>query len=381
MKPTREQFLPFGLPLLGEEEINEVVATLASGWLSTGPKTLQFEKEFAAYVGVKEAVGLTSCTAALHLALLAHGIGAGDEVLLPSFTFAATANMVVNVGAKPIFVDIAEEDFCIDPDLLERSITANTKAIIVVHYAGLPARMEAINALAKKHHLVVIEDAAHAAGSEYKGKKIGGLGNTASFSFYATKNMSTGEGGMLTTDDPDVADFVRKNRLHGISKDAWKRYEKEGSWRYDVEYAGWKYNMFDLQAAIGVHQLRKLDAFLEKRNDYAIQYDNAFEGVKGLILPPKKMDAFHSYHLYPIRVQSMPRDHFIEKMAERNIGTSVHFIPLHLQSFYQKTFGYREGDLPATERIFNEIVSIPLYPKMTEEDVAYIIESVHQILK
>ncbi len=380
MLSKRELFLPYCLPLVGEEEEKEVLETLRSGWLSTGPKTQQLEQDIAVYTGAKYAVGVTSCTAALHLALLAHGISKGDEVIVPSFTFAATANMVVNVGAIPVFADIDKDLLVIDPVDIESKITSKTKAIIPVHYAGHPANVNSIQKIAEKHNLIVIEDAAHAIGSKYDGKSIGGHGNTTCFSFYATKNMCTGEGGMLTTDDDKVADFAKKNRLHGISKDAWKRYSKEGSWRYEVEYAGWKYNMFDLQAALGIHQLKKLDSFIETRTKYAHIYDEFLSGISGVTIPSRAANITHSYHLYPILLEKMERDQFIQRMSEYNIGTSVHFIPLHLQPFYQKNFGYKYGDLPVTEGVFEHIVSLPLYPKMSEEDMTYVIEALREVL-
>ncbi len=380
MDKAHEKFMPFCLPTIERDEINEVVAILRSGWLSTGPKTRQFEKDFASYIGVKYAIGLTSCTASLHLALLAHGVGPGDEVIMPSFTFASCANMVVNVGAKPIFVDIREDTLNIDPEKIKGAITRNTKAIVPVHYGGNPYDIEAVNEIAKNKKLIIIEDAAHALGSEYRGKKIGSFGNTTCFSFYPTKCITTGEGGMLTTNNRSIADFVIKNRLHGISKDAWKRYSKGGSWRYDIEYAGWKYNMFDIQAALGICQLKKADKFMKIRNEYASLYTDGLKDLKRIKIFSTEALSRHAYHLYPILVEGFARDLFIEKLAKKNIAASVHFIPLHMQSFYRKKFGYKRGILPITEGIFRRIVSLPLYPKMTKGDVNYVIHSVKEIL-
>ena len=376
----RKQFLPFAAVSFGAAETAAVIATLKSGWLSTGPKTLQFEKEFARFTGARHAIGLTSCTAALHLALLAHGIGKGDEVIVPSFTFAATANMVVNVGATPVFADILPDTYNLDPRDITKKITKRTKAIIPVHYAGQPANLDQVMAIARAHTLVVIEDAAHAVGATYAGKPIGSHGNTACFSFYATKNLTTGEGGMLTTNDDRIAEAVKKNRLHGISRDAWKRYQKGGSWRYEVTAPGWKYNMFDLQAALGLSQLKKLPAFLRRRADYAARYDRLFEASAGIRTPVVAPGLTHARHLYPILVDAKKRDYVIAQLARRNIGVSVHFIPLHLQPFYQKTFGYRKGDLPVTEAVFARILSLPLYPKMTKKDCEYVAAHVNDII-
>lgn len=371
--------IPYAQPSIGEEEIQEVIDTLKSGWLSTGPKTLQFEKSFAEYVGVKHAIGLTSCTAALHLALLAHRIGPGDEVIVPSFTFAASVNTIIHVGATPVFADISEHTYILDIEDVERRITLKTKAIILVHYGGYVADIDAFNALAKKHGLVIIEDAAHAVGSERKGKQVGSFGNTTCFSFYATKTMTTGEGGMVTTDDDAIAEHAQNLRLHGMSKDAWKRYAKGANWRYEIVAAGWKYNMFDLLAALGIHQLKKLPSFIDTRRAYAEQFKEGLGKIPGLILPPDSSDIRHSYHLYPIRISGGRRDGFIETMANLDIGTSVHFIPNHLQPYYRER-GSKEGDLPITEKVFSEIVSLPLYPKMTPEEVSHVIQATKKAL-
>lgn len=381
MGKKEEIFIPFARPWLGEEEINEVIDTLKSDWLTTAGKTRQFEEDFAAYIGVKHAVGLTSCTAALHLALLVHDIGSGDEVILPSLTFASTANTVVHVGARPVFAEIKPDTVCIDPEDIKKKITKNTKAIIAVHYAGHPANLDAINAIAKEYNLVVIEDAAHAIGSEYKNKKIGAGKNTTCFSFYPTKTMTTAEGGMLTTDDSKIAERVRVLRIHGMTKDGWNRYGKDGSWQYQIVEPGWKYHMFDVQAAIGMHQLKKINFFIEKRNEYATLYDVAFDGIEGIEIPVRYGDVLHSYHLYPVKVKRGKRDEFYKGLKERNIGTSVQFIPLHLMPYYENTFGYAKGDLPATEKVFEQIISLPLYPRMEKKDIERVITSVQEVLK
>jgi len=375
------KYIPFSVPSIAREEIKEVADTLKSGWLSTGPRTQKFEEDFAYYTGAKYAVGLTSCTAALHMALLAHGVGRGDEVIMPSFTFASCANMAINVGARPIFVDIKADSFNIDPESIKKNITSKTKAIIPVHYGGQACDIEEIKKIAKdSNNIVVIEDAAHALGGEYRGKRIGSSGNTTCFSFYPTKSISTGEGGMLTTNNKRIADFVRINRLHGMSKDGWKRYSRKGSWKYEIKSAGWKYNMFDIQAALGIQQLKKLDGFIETRNKYAKMYNDGLADIRGIVTPYESLDTLHARHLYPILLEEFDRDTFIELLAKKNIGTSVHFIPLHTQPLYKNKFGYRRGDFPVTERVFKSIVSLPLFPKMTQGDIKYVISSIREIL-
>ena len=360
--------------------MNEVADTLRSGWLTMGPKVLEFEKRFAKFIGTKYAIAVNSCTAALHLALLAHDIGPGDEVLVPAFTFVSTVNVILHVGAKPVFVDISRESLNIDIADITKKITKKTKAIIPVHYAGLSADLESIAKIARKHHLIVIEDAAHAVGSKYNGKYIGAHHNTVCFSFYATKNLTTGEGGMLTTDNPKIADFVGRNRLHGISRDAWKRYSKEGHWRYDVVYPGLKCNMTDMQASLGLHQLEKLPKFIQRRREIAVIFDKAFAGYSGIqvIHPPK--NCMHVYHLYPILLATYNRDVFMEEMKKRNIGVSVHFIPIHHFSYYKKHFPVKKGSLMNTDEVFEKIVSLPLYPAMTDADVKRVISAVKDII-
>ncbi|MEO0093833.1 MAG: DegT/DnrJ/EryC1/StrS aminotransferase family protein [candidate division WOR-3 bacterium] len=381
---VRQNFLPFALPSIGDEEINEVIATLKSGWLTTGPKTKLFEKEFASYIGVRNALAVNSCTAGLHLALLACGIKPGDEVILPTMTFAATANVVIHCGAKPVLADVGD-DLNIKISEIERLITPKTRAIIPVHFAGQPCAMAEITALAKKHNLVVIEDSAHAVGATYRGKKIGTISPVTVFSFYPTKNMTTGEGGMVCTEDDELAEKIRILSLHGISKDAWKRYRKEGSWYYQILYPGFKYNMTDIQAAIGLCQLKKLDSFLAQRKHYAQIYTDAFRFVSEIILPPVASHSTHSWHLYVIllKLESLRinRDQFIQALNYENIGASVHFIPIHLHPYYQKAFGYRIGDFPNAEWLYQRIVSLPLYPKMTRKDINDTITAVIKIIR
>lgn len=373
--------IPYCLPEIGEEEIAEVVDTLRSGWLTMGPKTIAFEEQIAAYTGAKYAVAVNSCTAALHLSLLAYGIGPGDEVITSPYTFASTGNVIVHSGARPVFADIQRDTFNIDPEKINEAITPKTKAIIPVHFAGQPCDMKEIQEIADDHNLVVIEDAAHAIGAEYRGKKIGSLSDATCFSFYATKNMTTGEGGAVTTNDPKIADKMRILRLHGISKDAWKRYSAQGSWYYEIEECGWKYNMTDIQAALGIHQLRKLDGFVETRRKYAEMYSTGIRDFEGVVTPLEKKGQKHVYHLYPVLLNEMDRGDFIREMAEMGIGCSVHFIPLHLHPFYRDTFDFKRGDFPNAEWVYEREVSLPLYPKMRMTDVAYVMECVSEILR
>lgn len=382
--PVRDSFLPFALPDLGEEEINEVVDTLRSGWITTGPKTKRFEDEFRRYIGSKHAIAINSCTAALHIALAAAGVGPGDEVITSPLTFCSTANVIVHLGGTPVFADIGE-DHNIDPSEIERRITPRTKAIIPVHYSGQPCRMDEILACARNHNLLVIEDAAHAVGAKYRDRMIGTIGDVTAFSFYAIKNMTTGEGGMITTDDDELAERMRLLSLHGISKDAWKRYTSEGSWYYEVIYAGYKYNMTDIQAALGIHQLARLEQFLEVRSKYVAMYNEAFGEMPEIRIPIVHTDVRHAWHLYVIQLDLerlvINRAQFIEALRAENIGTSVHFIPVHLHSYYRQTFGHKRGDFPSAERIYDRIVSLPLYPKMTEEDVGDVIAAVNKVVR
>ena len=377
----RKEFLPYNKPSMGKEEIDEVVDTLKSGWLTMGKKTIQFEEDIEKYVNVKHAISVNSCTSGLHLSLLALNVGNGDEVITSPYTFAATGNVICHVGAKPVFVDVQEDTFNINPEKIESAITGKTKAIIVVHYAGQSADLSEIEKIAKKHNLKIIEDAAHAIGSEYKKKKIGSFGNLTCYSFYATKNLTTGEGGAIVTDSDELAEKLRVLRLHGISKDAWNRYSEKGNWYYEIEECGWKYNMNDIQASLGIHQLKKLDNFIEKRQELAKIYDRELSKLENIPIPPKKPDRNHVYHLYPILLQDYDRNEFIQEMTKRNIGTSVHFIPLHLHPFYQKNFGYKEGDFPIAESLYNKEVSLPLYSKMTEEDARYVTKSIEDIIR
>ncbi len=380
-KEDKKEFIPYNLPSIGQEEIEEIIDTLKGNWLTQGPKTFQFEKQLADYLGVKHVIAVNSCTAALHLSLIVLGIGKDDEVILSPYTFASTANVVCHVGARPVFVDVQENTFNIDPEKIEKAITPKTKAIIVVHYGGQAADMDEIKKIADKYNLKIIEDAAHAIGSEYKENKIGSLGNLTCFSFYVTKNITTGEGGAITTNDDILANRLRILRLHGISKDAWKRYSQEGSWYYEIEECGWKYNMNDIQASLGVVQLKKLDGFTHRRQYLAEIYNKELKNIHDILLPFKKEGRNHVYHLYSILLKNYDRNKFIEEMRKRDIGVSVHFIPLHLHPFYQKEYDYKKGDFPVSESLYNREISLPLYPKMNEEDIYSVTEAIKEILK
>ena len=384
MYRKRETFLPYSVPLIEDDDINEVVETLKSGWVAKGPRTIEFEKRFAEYTGAKYAIAMNSATAALHIALIAGGVKPGDEVITTPITFAATANTIIHVGATPIFVDVDPNTFCIDANKIEEKITDKTKAIVPVHYTGHACDMDKIRAIAEKYNLFVSEDAAHAIDTYYKGDLIGKKGDCASFSFYATKNICTGEGGMLTTNREDIAEKARVMSTHGMSKAAWNRYGKGGSWRYDIEYPGHKYNMFDIQAALAKTQMNKLTAMQDRRKEIVKKYEEAFSKLDGIKLPPEAAYTTHSWHLYVVRLEldklTIDRDKFIELMGEANIGTSVHFIPVHLMSYYRENYGYNEGDLPVAESYFDTILSLPLYPKMTDEDVQDVINAVTHII-
>jgi dTDP-4-amino-4,6-dideoxygalactose transaminase len=384
-RPPRASFLPFALPHITQAEIDEVVDTLRSGWLTTGPKTKRFEREFAERVGAPYAIAVSSATAAMHLALDAIGLKLGDEVIVPVYTFTATAEVVVYFRARPVFVDVDLATCNLDPAQLERHITPRTRAIMVVHMAGLPAEMDAILAVAKAYGLPVIEDAAHAFPAKYRGRMIGSIGDLTAFSFYANKTLSTGEGGMLTTANPTYAEQAAMMKLHGISRDAWKRYTAEGSWYYEVLQAGYKYNMTDIAAAIGLHQLARSEWLLERRRAIAQRYTEAFSQWPELETPPGTADVDeHAWHLYMLRLRpehlTITRDAFIQALKQANIGTSVHFIPLHLHPFYRDTYRLAADDFPVALQAYQRAISLPIYPGMTDEDVEDVIAAVEQIV-
>ncbi len=372
--------VPFHRAPVGEEEVQAVSEVIRSGWLTMGPKTFEFEKEFAKYVGAKHAIAVSTGTAALHLSLEAAGVLAGDEVLLPTTTFTATAEAVTYVGARPVLVDIDPVMMNIDTEDAARRITPKTKAIIPVHLAGQPCEMDAIHALARVHHLRVIEDAAHALPSEYRGIRVGQISEFTCFSFYATKTLTTGEGGMITTNNPEAAERMRLMRLHGIERDAWKRYRGDGSWYYEVSEAGFKYNLTDFQSAIGLVQLAKCDAMRQARDRIARLYSDAFSPCEELVIPAVRPDRSTSWHLYILRLRldrlNLDRNGFIETLHRRGVACSVHFIPLHLQPYYRRTFGYHPGDFPRAEMEYHSCLSLPIYPGMTETEINHVITAV-----
>jgi len=379
----RAEFLAFSPPVIGEEEIREVVDTLHSDWLTTGPKTRRFEQEFAQYVGATGALALNSCTAGLHTALAALGIGPGDEVITTPMTFAATVNVIEHVGARPVLVDVEPDTLNIDPVQIERAITPRTRAVIAVHYSGHPADLDPIEELARENDLFVIEDAAHALPARYKGRMIGAGHNPTAFSFYATKNLTTAEGGMLT----GGAEFLERARpisLHGMTRDALTRYTKGGSWRYEITSPGFKYNMTDIQAAMGLCQLRKLEGFDWHRREVVKAYNAAFAHEDALELPVERDDVQHAWHLYVLRLRTealrIGRDQFITELTERNIGTSVHFIPVHAHPYYRDRYGYEDQDFPVAFSNFERMLSLPLNPRLDRFDVEDVIEAVLDVV-
>ena len=381
----RDEFLPYCRPYFDDDELNRVADVLKSGWWTKGSVTREFEKVFAEYVGAKYAVAVNSCTAAMHIALVAKGIGEGDEVISTPMTFCSTINTIVHTGAKPVLVDIDSKTGLIDVDKIEAAITEKTKAIVPVHYAGQSCDMDKISAIAEKHGLFVLEDCAHALSTEYKGKKIGSMGNACAYSFYVTKNISTAEGGMLTTDDEELYEKASVISLHGMSKNAWSRYGTKGDWKYEVCDPGFKYNLTDIAAALGIAQMNKLDEMQDIRTEYAEIYNKAFDKIDGITYLKDNGLGKNSAHLYVIQIDKnkfdIDRDTFIELLKEYNIGTSVHFIPICMHPYYINNFGYKKGDFPETEKMFEGIISLPLYPSMTREDVMYVIEAVREIAR
>jgi dTDP-4-amino-4,6-dideoxygalactose transaminase len=411
----RNSFLPFALPDLDETEFQQVKSAMESGWITTGPKTKQFEQEFAAAVGATHAIAVNSCTAAMHLVLESIGLQPGDLVITTPYTFAATAEVIRYFDAAPVFVDVEPETFNIDTRKLaevtaalknmsssasiflppalrnsaERGKLGSLKAIVPVHMAGNPCDMDAINAIADWHDIPVIEDAAHAYPTRYKGLPIGCSSNNrvrsaTCFSFYATKTLTTGEGGMICTSDAAIAERCRIMALHGISKDAWKRYTAEGSWYYEIMAPGYKYNMTDLAAGIGLAQLNKAGRMLRRRSDIARQYTEAFRDMPELHVPFEGTEVQHAWHLYMLRLNldrlCVDRAQFVEELKQRNIGASVHFIPLHTHPYYREKYGYRPEDFPVAYREYQREISLPIYSKMSDDDVTCVIEAVKDIV-
>ncbi|MCD6507709.1 DegT/DnrJ/EryC1/StrS family aminotransferase [Candidatus Poribacteria bacterium] len=362
-----------------------VAEVIRSGWLSTGPRTLEFEKEFARYVGAKHAIATSSCTSALHLSLVASGVEEGDEVITSTFTYTATAEAIGYTGARPVFADIDPATLNILPDEIEGKITDRTRVIIPVHVAGYPCRMDEIYDIAGRYELSVINDAAHAISTEIGGRKIGSMEHLNCFSFYATKNITTGEGGMVTLNEDELAEKLRLMRLHGIDRYTWARLQGDRRWYYEVVERGFKYNMSDIQAAMGLCQLRKIDEIQRRREEIAARYTRAFSDIEPILTPSIPADGKHSWHLYIIRLNlemlRIDRDEFIRQMAERGIECSVHFIPLHLHPFYRKRYGYKPGDFPKAEQAYRQVVTLPLFSGMKDEEVDLVIDCVLDIIR
>ena len=379
-KVARDNFLVFGAPFIGEEEIDEVVDTLRSGWLGTGPKVARFEELFRHYVGAEYAIAVNSCTAGLHLSMVVSGLRSGDEVITTPMTCCATVNSIVHAGATPVLVDCDRDTLLIDPQRIQDAITSRTRAIVPVHLCGRPCDMDAILNIAARHNLIVIEDAAHAIETTYRGRKVGAISPLTVFSFYVTKNVVTGEGGMVTTNDPKVAEKLRLYSLHGMSKDAWKRFSDSGYKHYQVVVPGFKYNMMDLQAAIGIHQLARVEVALQRRNEIWQRYNQAFADLPVTVPASDEPHTLHARHLYTLMIDKgkcgVSRDEFLERLHSQNIGAGVHYVGVHLQPYYQTRFGYRPEDFPNATWISDRTVSIPLSPKLTDEDVEDVIEAV-----
>jgi dTDP-4-amino-4,6-dideoxygalactose transaminase len=377
-------FIPFHRPWIGPQEEAEIIDTLRSGWLTTGAKTRRFEQQFAEYVQARNAIGVNSCTAALHLSLIAYQIGPGCEVITSPITFAATANVIEHVGATPVFVDVQPDTLNMNPNMLKSAITPRTRAIIAVHFAGHPCDMDAIHRIAEQHDLAVIEDAAHAVESEYQDRKIGHLSSTTCFSFYATKNMTTAEGGMVTTDNDELAERLRVLSLHGISVDAWKRYRPGEYKHWDIIAPGFKYNMSDLQACLGIHQLARIEQMRQLRQRWVKMYDEGFGDIPEIVPLQRHDNVKCAYHIYPIMLDTdrlkIDRDEFMGSLQERGIGIGVHFRPVHLHPYYRDKYGFKAGTLPVAEKAGERLVSLPLFPGLIEGQVQRVVEQVRELV-
>lgn len=382
----RDEFLVFGAPRIEQPEIDEVVACLESGWLGTGPKVAQFEKDFCQYKGQWGLpVAVNSCTAALHLSLVASGIGPGDEVITTPLTFCATVNAIMHAGGTPVLADVNRKTFNIDPQEIEKKITDKTKAILPVHFAGRPCDMDSIMSIAKKHNLMVIEDCAHAIETQYRGQHAGTFGDFGCFSFYVTKNIVTGEGGLILAKTESSAQRLKTLALHGMSKDAWKRFSDDGYKHYQVVECGFKYNMMDIQAAIGIHQLRQVEAYWEERRRVWGVYNQRLRDLPVELPAAPEADTRHAYHLYTILVDEskagISRDQFLNGMAKQNIGVGVHYMSVHEHPLYQERFSWNPDDYPNSRAIGRQTVSLPLSAKLTDEDVADVIRATKSLLK
>ena len=384
-QPVRDTYLIFGSPQILDAEIEEVVATLRSCWIGTGPKVAAFEQKFREYIGDGHALAVHSCTAALHLAMITAGLQPGDEVIVPSMTFAASANAVIHAGGKPILADVDRQTMCLDPNDVERRITPRTRAIMPVHFAGRCCAMGAISELAARHNLRIIEDCAHAIETLYHGRHAGTLGDLGAFSFYVTKNVVTGEGGMVTTANPEWAARIKMLALHGLSADAWKRFSDEGFKHYEVMEPGFKYNMMDLQAALGLHQLARVEPNLRRRQEIWTRYDEAFADLPVFLPAPEEPGTRHARHLYTLLVDTgrlrAGRDDVQSALHRQRIGTGIHYRALHLHRYYRETYGYACDDLPNAAWISERTLSLPLSPKLTDEDVASVVLAVRRTLE
>lgn len=382
--PVREDFLIFGSPDIRDEEIDEVVATLRSGWVGTGPRVGRFEEAFRDYVGAKHALALNSCTAALHLSLIALGVKRGDEVITTPMTFASSGNVIHHVGAKPVFVDCERDTMCIDPALVEEAVTGRTRALLPVHFAGRPCDMARIMEIASRRRLKIIEDAAHAVETVAQGRKVGTIGDATCFSFYVTKNVITAEGGMVTTASEEVANWIKVAGLHGLSKDAWKRYSDEGFKHYEVTFPGYKYNMMDLQAALGIHQLARVRENHSRRAALWAKYLEAFADLPVVLPVPVREGDVHAHHLFQLLLRTedlrMSRDEVMQALHAENIGTGIHYVALHLHPFYRDSYGYERGQFPNAEWISDRTLSIPFSTKLTEKDTDDVIRGVRKVL-
>jgi dTDP-4-amino-4,6-dideoxygalactose transaminase len=380
---SQPPYIVFGSPTIDREAIAAVAQTMETCWIGTGPRVHEFEAEFARYVEAKHALATSSCTAALHLAMVASGVGAGDEVITTPMTFCATANAILHTGATPVFADCQRESMNIDPAAIEAAITSRTKAIVPVHFAGRPADMDAITAIARRHNLLVIEDAAHAIESRYHGRKIGSIGHLTCFSFYVTKNMTTGEGGMVTTNDAALAEKIRVLGLHGLSADAWNRFSDAGYRHYDVVWPGFKYNLTDIAASLGLSQLPKLGGWLKRREELWHRYDQEFAGLPLTTPAAPAPDTLHARHLYTILLDAkgpLSRDAFMAEMHRRQIGTGVHYRALHVHPYYRDRWNFRPEQFPTAFAIGQSTVSLPLMPKLTDEDAGRVIAAVRALL-
>ena len=381
--PVRKTFLPYGRQSIDEADIQAVVDVLRSDWLTTGPKVLEFEEAFAAWVGAKYAVSFSSGTAALHGAAFAAGLKPGDEAISSPMTFAATANCVLYQGATPVFADVSPDTLNLDPEDCARRITSRTKAILAVDYAGHPADLDLFAALAEKHGLVVIEDACHALGAEYRGRKVGGISHMSVFSFHPVKHLTTGEGGMVTTDNPLFAETLRRFRNHGISSDARQR-QQDGEWFYEMVLLGFNYRLTDIACALGIEQLQRLESNLARRREIAARYNAALAEIPGVVAPKVREDANPAWHLYPVRLQleqmRTGRREIFRALRAENIGVNVHYIPVHLHPYYRDRFGHKPGACPVAEDAYERLLSLPMFHGMSDQDVEDVIRAVNKVM-